>query len=170
MLTGRFTEAASKEVSLPADDPDAMRLVLLTAHLQLAKLPKTLNLDRIAGVAKLCDKYDCATIIGDRVEKWMAAGSFPVKTSESAVSFMWIGWAFHNKAWFVRGLAHLLDEQPPVQIQSLPELPSDCSGQSSHNIILTLDFCNGVRYQPFFTIHQRTTATYNHAHHNSAIH
>jgi hypothetical protein len=63
MLTGPFREATATEISFEDDDPAAMRILLLMAHLQFPKVPQQLSFDTLVNLASLCDKYDTASLV-----------------------------------------------------------------------------------------------------------
>ena len=130
MLTGRFTEATSKEAALPADDPDATRYVLLVAHLQFSRLPTTMSVEEAAGIAKLADKYDCVAILENRVMDLVrknASRSF--SGADDAANWMWIAWAFRDKLEFDRTLNYICCDLTPQAVENLPELPPSCKGK-----------------------------------------
>ena len=70
MLTGGFAESRKAVISLEDDDPDALLIVLLAAHLQHRQLPKELTFDQIVKLAVICDKYDTATVVQPFLHQW----------------------------------------------------------------------------------------------------
>lgn len=61
MLTGPFREAIATEVNLEDDDPAAMRILFLMAHLQFFKVPQQLSFDTLVNLASHIHKYDTAS-------------------------------------------------------------------------------------------------------------
>ena len=72
MLTGGFAESRKAVISLEEDDPDALLIVLLAAHLQHRQLPKELTFDQIVKLAVICDKYDTATVVRPFLHQWIS--------------------------------------------------------------------------------------------------
>lgn len=150
MLTGRFAEASAKEVKLPADEPEIMRYLLLIAHLQLSKLPPSLSLDRLAKVAKLCDKYDCADMAIDRAQRWSLnhdsltskkGNEKPIQSTGDAVCWAWVGWVFGLEKFFRKAYSYLLDNVSPVEVASLDELPPGIKGELTVLIPISCAVC-----------------------------
>lgn len=68
---GQFSEATQKEVAFPDDDPHAFYLILQVAHLQFAKALQQMNLEDLAEVAILCDKYDTVALVRPFIPGWV---------------------------------------------------------------------------------------------------
>jgi hypothetical protein len=98
-----------------------MRIILLIAHLQFNRLAADLSMEDITLLAKLCDKYDCATVAEDRVLQWMTRLYGPY-TVPLALSWIWIGWTFRQMEWFSKGVTFLLDNVAPKTLKDMSGL------------------------------------------------
>lgn len=59
------------ELSLPADDSDALLILLQISHLQFKKVPKTIEWKTLVNLAKLCYTYDTVGLVRRDVEGWI---------------------------------------------------------------------------------------------------
>lgn len=55
------------------DDGDAILIILRVIHLQLARIPKSIDLQTAYAVAQICEQYDCLYLISPWVDLWLAA-------------------------------------------------------------------------------------------------
>lgn len=154
MVAGRFAEANCDEVKLPADDPQALRVLLLIAHHhhRISQVPETVSIATLGMMAKLCDKYDLLPWAGYHIRRWAEAirGSWPIEnifrdclvyqhyTSFRkdehiiwAVSWTWIAWVLKRLDVFESAFCMLLDMIEPIKLKSLGELPPGCTGEGS---------------------------------------
>ena len=127
MLTSRFAEATASVVQLRDDDAVAMRYLLLVTHLQFRKVPTTMTLGELATLAKLCDKYDCATVVEDRISVLVGNNSMDW-SYQDAVRCLWIGWIFRHKDCFANGYRLIVHRTAPAKSYALPDLPLGCKG------------------------------------------
>ncbi len=61
-----------KQVTLLDDDADMMRLVMLVAHLDSARLPSKLDLEELVRLAQLAERYNVSRILTPYLENWLA--------------------------------------------------------------------------------------------------
>lgn len=95
MLTGPFREANSTEIPFEDDDPAAMRILLLIAHLKFSKVPQQLSFDTLVNLATLCDKYNTASLVKHCGKDLL--GACQPSTSNDR---LWIYWVFDYEAEF----------------------------------------------------------------------
>lgn len=91
MLTGPFREANSNEINLEYDDPAAMEILLLLAHLRFAKVPKDLEWNTLISLTILCDKYNAAAVMkaSKYGAEWLAVCDWSYKDERA-----WVYWVF----------------------------------------------------------------------------
>lgn len=140
MVSGGFAESGSNEIKLPADQPDAMRIVLLQAYLQFARLPTQVSLKTAAGIAELCEKYDVLSLARDRFVEWVAAlrADFFIQPSDELAlaewgrCWIWIGWVLRTYADFSMAILKVVQTVSPVVLATMGDLPPNCSGMKVH--------------------------------------
>lgn len=93
----RIEDVVRPTIELPDDDdPDALRILLYIAHLQFKKVPKSVNYEMLANLAKLCHKYQMKDMLHTTIEGWLKSakklagdlGKVPVQQTA------WAGWVF----------------------------------------------------------------------------
>ena len=132
MFCGSFAEATAQEVKMPADEPEAMRYVLLNVHLQFRKLPTSLRLKEIAQLAELCDKYDCISVVEDRMLSLLSKyDENGIKSVQAAGHWMWIGWTLCKQSWFVKGLMFVVANSTVTRVTAMELLPPGSKGTFS---------------------------------------
>ncbi|CAO2651057.1 Nn.00g093540.m01.CDS01 [Neocucurbitaria sp. VM-36] len=62
----------TKQVVLPEDDADMIRLIMLIAHHQYAKLPRQLDLHELVRLASTVERYNVSRILMPHLEVWLA--------------------------------------------------------------------------------------------------
>lgn len=114
MLTGPFIELGKDEIPFLDDDPEALLIMLHIAHLQMHKVPKTIDNQFFFNVvATVCDKYDtvaiCRPFVDGWVKKFFAAESVitefigePRYLHLDPRSWLWILWVFGYQTEFVK--------------------------------------------------------------------
>lgn len=60
-----------KRLDLSEDYGEALLILLRIAHLQFEKLPSTMDMEMIAVVAELCEKYDCVRLVKPWLALWL---------------------------------------------------------------------------------------------------
>lgn len=145
MVAGNFAEASTNELKLPADDPQALCLILLVSHFRISQIPPTIPLETLGEVAKICDKYDVMHWATGYLRKW-AVASFPqicepdyfwdnTKLADGneyvkfCVAWIWIAWCTKNFDMFQGAYFLLFAKIQPSKLHGLPELPIGCAGK-----------------------------------------
>ncbi|KAH7392623.1 hypothetical protein BKA66DRAFT_567951 [Pyrenochaeta sp. MPI-SDFR-AT-0127] len=62
----------TKQVLLPEDDADMIRLIMLIAHLQSMKLPQDLDLNELVRLALVVERYKVGHILSPYLDAWLA--------------------------------------------------------------------------------------------------
>lgn len=138
MVSGEFVESTTKEVRLPTDQADAMRVLLLQAHLQFARLPSRPSFKTVSGIAELCEKYDVLSLTQDRLIEWVARfrvlQRLPPSSQGDLVTWargwIWIGWTLKRWDYFCNAMEVLMQKASPVALSRLGDLPPGCEGRS----------------------------------------
>ena len=118
---------------MPDDDPAALRILLLIAHLQFKRVPRRLPTETLVNVAKLCHKYEAKDLVHVYKSQWTTDSEWDDATY--CDSILWIGWCFdwkeHDGA-VRRALKQVVTECSPDQVSQL-SLPPLCKGMYSQN-------------------------------------
>jgi hypothetical protein len=142
MLNGKFREAAptTTEISLPDDDPEAMRVMLLIAHLKFKDLPETLLLHELFEVAVVCDKYDMADVFKPFFDKY-SKQSLDKAQKVGSEEWVHIAWTFNLEHVLRKVIGTLALETTLLDgclyrsgrpLESI--LPLNASGKSVHSL------------------------------------
>lgn len=111
MLNGPYAESTKSEIALPDDDPQALRILLLIAHLTFHKLPPKLTLEELTTLAFTCDKYDTVALVRPFLpvwtEPWLKDGSYINRGNEE---WVWISYVFGYKDEFCACAKQLVKE------------------------------------------------------------
>ena len=67
-----LSSASPRSVPLPDDDPTYMTILCNIFHMRTSDVPDTLDLDSLAGLAIICDKYDCLNGVRFHSRVWVA--------------------------------------------------------------------------------------------------
>lgn len=77
-LSPRFGEVIkqksknTKQVLLPEDDADIIRLIMLVGHLQSTKIPPKLDLNELIRLAQVVERYEVGHILLPYLDAWLA--------------------------------------------------------------------------------------------------
>jgi hypothetical protein len=97
MFSGRFVEGYATEVELPADDAEALLLLLNILYYRTSSIPVLgpLSLQLIARVAQLADKYDLVNHVQSRIDDWLRVAALWPTDNVQAIRH---GWAMSDPA------------------------------------------------------------------------
>ena len=94
---GHFAEAnqshGHREVEFDGDDVDALLILLYIAHLQFARLPRSLDFHGLVNLAVSCDKYDTVQL----GRPWLSRWETPLKHFADATGYeewLFVAWTF----------------------------------------------------------------------------
>ena len=62
----------TREIFLPEDSADIMRLIMLVAHLDSARLPAQLGLSELVRLAETSERYNVSRILVPYLDSWLA--------------------------------------------------------------------------------------------------
>ena len=113
-----------------------MRFVLLLFHLQFARLPPTMSLEALAKVAELCDKYDCVINTAHTIRSYVDSHDLETEALGSTIEathWLWLGWVYAIKRWFIKGSSYILDHLAPCELKNLPIVPGPCKRKLHSN-------------------------------------
>ena len=89
LLYGQFSEGKAQQTghgwqsSLPEDDPEALRVLLLAIHGKFQEMPKSLTLNELANLTVAADKYDMTCSLRPFWPGWLESPT--VDINEAAV-------------------------------------------------------------------------------------
>jgi len=91
--------SSDTQIDFTEDNGKALLVLLNIAHLKFNKVPSELPFETLLQVAMLCDQYDCVSLVGPWLKRWMKD---EVWESEQPGQEAWlfIAWAFGRKKVF----------------------------------------------------------------------
>ena len=104
MLDAKTWSVPEKVFEFPADNPEAMVVVLHIAHAKFEKLPKKLSKRLVMQIAILCDKYDLSTLLQPFVRSW-TDGIYSIPEKEILV---FVSYTFKLMEHFTTAVQHLV--------------------------------------------------------------
>lgn len=136
MFTGKFVEAQAntKETILPEDDPEALKVVLLIAHLRFKEVPKTLEFALLVEMAKIVDKYDLVSLLRPWSGQWIAPHGGKL-TQEGFEGWSWVAWTFGMRDEWCTVANHLWLHWEPLRIRALTTLSPGLKGMFGPSIM-----------------------------------
>jgi len=101
MLTGPFAEAQAGVIDFTADDAEALTILMNIIHLRFAQVPKTLEIQELARLAKLTDKYMATTLVQPWIENWLRPlRTKPRPNAPASIDYNWISWEYGLRSTF----------------------------------------------------------------------
>lgn len=105
---GKTLQSTGKvEVSLPDDDPAAFAVLLNIVHGRTRKVPRTIDLELLAGISILVDKYQMHEVVEMYSDAWiedLKAGTptdyTPNETATMVMTWLGIAWVFRKAEQF----------------------------------------------------------------------
>ena len=95
---GPFREANPDDgaISFLEDDPEALLILLLAAHLKYQEIPEELTYELLWSVCITCDKYDCIEIVRPWLLRWLAPLEQLIEKN-GFEGFLFISWAIGDR-------------------------------------------------------------------------
>jgi len=100
---GPFREAKpdNGEVAFPADDAEALLVLLLAAHLRYQEVPQTLTYKQLLNLCIACDKCDCVGLLRPWISKWEATLK-PLADRPGHEEWLFVAWTTGDETTFRR--------------------------------------------------------------------
>ncbi|KAK8173107.1 hypothetical protein BKA80DRAFT_264620 [Phyllosticta citrichinensis] len=105
MLNGHFKESQpatsdkQREVALPDDNPDALKILLNISHLRFDLIPSILWYHVFLDVTVLTDKYDATRLIRPWASSWIS-GVQHLALKLGHEEWLWIAWELGQRHMF----------------------------------------------------------------------
>jgi hypothetical protein len=121
MLYGPFSEGKDQQntdnwtITLPEDNPDALRILLKAVHSQSDTIPKVLSEDDLFHLALLCDKYDMVGLFKSFWNDWVSKLGVAPRTPSGFVHRLWIGYTLGYLSYYKTTLTELMGLCKPLE-------------------------------------------------------
>jgi hypothetical protein len=121
MLYGPFTEGKDQQntdnwtITLPEDNPDALRILMKAVHSQSDTIPKVLSEDDLFHLALLCDKYDMVGLFKSFWNDWVSKLGVAPRTPSGFVHRLWIGYTLGYRSYYKITLTELMGLCKPLE-------------------------------------------------------
>lgn len=80
---------------LSDDDPVALAVTLSAMHFKLENVPRETTVEQLMQLAIVCDKYNCAAVLKQWVEKWITIRKCQqVKKPTQSIQMLFVAWVF----------------------------------------------------------------------------
>jgi hypothetical protein len=130
--TRDLTMGVTHQLHLLYDDPEAMRILLLIAHLQFSKVPKDITFQTLVHVCNACGKYEVKHLVHDRIERWLTITKGHEIRHDNTSNWVWIGWMFDRTKLLRATMQWMLDMLTHNQVKRMQTLPQPLRSLLKH--------------------------------------
>lgn len=115
-------------LEMPDSDPDAVRLLLLAAHMRFQRMPRQMTVQAIATLAKHCMRYKIIDLVYHYVDDWMKPVVEQDIKNTDIGHRLWIGWVFDRDHELRKVMRYMFSNMSLDEVKDVTDCPWDCKG------------------------------------------